>query len=259
MKIKSLLTISAFLFGITAAQADWMDGDGHKMHHPQLPDLNGWDVDVTTGWVLDDWQCSQTGSVSDVHFWISWENENIGTITQVALEIWSDVPIGDDPLRDYSHPGTLLWGSGLLDASFFHVAQWHETGDQGWYSPTIDVFDPSDHQEIWQVNIPDIPNPFEQQKDTIYWLGIHLIPENGDPQPMAGWKTTQNHFNDDAVYYDPDRFNPETQLFGDWAELIDPEDGVTSLDMAFVITPEPGSAMLALLGAGLCCLRRRKH
>jgi hypothetical protein len=258
MKTKPLLTIAAFLFGITAAQADWLPGDGHKMHYPQLPDVNGWDVDATTDQIFDDWRCTQTGPVSDVHFWISWENDNIGMLTSVALEIWSDVPADADPLREYSHPGEFLWGT-VLDTSQFQVAPWHEIGDQGWYSPTIDVFNPNDHQEIWQVNIPDVPNPYEQEKDTIYWLGIHLIPANGDPQPMAGWKTSLDHFNDDAVYYDPDRINPETGGLGDWAELFDPLNNEVSLDMAFVITPEPGSAMLALLGAGLCCLRRRKH
>ena len=52
----------------------WRPGDRHKMHFPQLPDESGWDVRATRPVVLgDDWRCSETGWVKDIHFWGSWQ------------------------------------------------------------------------------------------------------------------------------------------------------------------------------------------
>ncbi len=254
---KIIMIAAAFSFASIAARADWFTGDDHKMHFPQMPDLNGWDVDVTSTWIYDDWQCSETGPVSDVHLWASWKEDNIVAITDLEVEIWSDVPLGSDPNRTYSHPGNRIWSSGILDSSHFQVIDWPESGDQGWYAPTTGQWARPDHQSIQQVNIT-IPDPFLQEEGTTYWLGVHLIPANGEPQPMVGWKTSQDHFQDDAIYYDEELQNPDTGLLGDWAELFDPQTG-ESLDMAFVITPEPQSSALAALGFGLLCLRRKRN
>jgi hypothetical protein len=49
------------------------------MHFPQLPDSTGWDVKASGGICLaDDWQCSETGYVGDIHFWGSWKNGIVG-------------------------------------------------------------------------------------------------------------------------------------------------------------------------------------
>ena len=64
------------------ARADWQPGDGHKMHFPQLPDEDGWDVNATMGVCLaDDWMCSETGPVEDIHFWGSWKHGDDGILT----------------------------------------------------------------------------------------------------------------------------------------------------------------------------------
>ncbi len=63
-------------------QFDLLPEDGHKMHFPQLPDEDGWDVNATQPQVLaDDWTCSQTGWVKDIHFWGSWQGGDAGLIT----------------------------------------------------------------------------------------------------------------------------------------------------------------------------------
>ncbi len=41
---KTLTFIALVLLIAPAAIADWDPGDGHKMHYPQMPDPNGWDV-----------------------------------------------------------------------------------------------------------------------------------------------------------------------------------------------------------------------
>jgi hypothetical protein len=36
--------LAAFCLLAAVASADWFPGDNHKMHFPQLPDAQGWDV-----------------------------------------------------------------------------------------------------------------------------------------------------------------------------------------------------------------------
>ena len=67
------------------AVADWVPSDGHKMHYPQMPDEDGWDV--SAAWpgggqcLADDWECSETGYVTDIHFWGSWHGGEVGNLT----------------------------------------------------------------------------------------------------------------------------------------------------------------------------------
>ncbi|MCP4902422.1 MAG: PEP-CTERM sorting domain-containing protein, partial [bacterium] len=64
-----------------------------------------------------------------------------------------------------------------------------------------------------------------------------------------GWKTSQDHWNDNAVWEVSN---------GVYAPLSDPlAQPPTPLDMAFVITPEPTTLGLLALG-GLVVLKRRK-
>ena len=65
---------------------------------------------------------------------------------------------------------------------------------------------------------------------------------------VGGWKTSLDHFNDFAVHRF-DQLDP-------WEPIVDPFGG-PGFDMAFVITPEPGATVLALLGAGFLFRRRR--
>jgi len=65
----------AIVLSAVGAAADWQPADGHKMHFPQLPDEEGWDVNATAPMILaDDWRCSQSGLVTDIHFWGSWRD-----------------------------------------------------------------------------------------------------------------------------------------------------------------------------------------
>ena len=73
----------------SAGADDDEDGDDawdhHKMHFPQLPDEDGWDV--SSGYtgqmqcLADDWMCSESGYVTDIHFWGSWHAGLTGNIT----------------------------------------------------------------------------------------------------------------------------------------------------------------------------------
>ena len=235
IKQKLLLVCAlVLLIGAQVALGDWYPGDGHKMHYPQLPDPTGWDVSFwlnfmgmlpLQGELADDWRCSETGPVEDIHFWISWQYGQQGTLGQAMVSIYSNDPCG--PLG-FSEPNELLWQQTFTDLD----AVYYGDGDQGWYDP-LWMYNLHDHSEYYQVNITDIQEPFIQQKDKIYWLAIRLTP------PGVGWKTSLDHFMDNAVFTyitpDPCVIPPADG----WGELNDPCMG-GPLDFAFVITgPEP--------------------
>jgi hypothetical protein len=226
------------------------------MHFPQLPDLTGWDVRAMTPTMLaDDWLCTASGPVLDIHFWGSWKQGLTGQITSFTINIYSDDPVGpggSDPVNTYSKPDLRLWE---FDFDDFGVVPVDPPSMQGWYDPSIGQWNHPDHQNFFQYNIVDIQNPFPQVAGEIYWLGISANVLGG----QWGWKTadvnqypapfTGQHFMDDAVWGDP--------LTGiGWQELVDPRFG-NSLDLAFVITPEPMTCVFLAAG-GLILLRRRR-
>ena len=75
MKRPKFKIIILLLLGICVglAQAHWVPEDGHKMHFPQMPDPSGWDICLRPMAVADDFQCSASGPISDIHFWVSWK------------------------------------------------------------------------------------------------------------------------------------------------------------------------------------------
>jgi hypothetical protein len=251
------MIVGALMFLAVPAAADWFPDDGHKMHYPQLPDPFGWDVNFTWPKVLaDDWLCSETGPVSDIHFWFSVRQdldprEFFGGL---HVSIHEDIPADPNDPTSYSMPGKLLWERDFDPTQL--TFQLYGTGEQGWLDPNTGEAVRPDHVTYWQVNIVDILDPYYQERGTIYWLDLSVRDLIPGTQPVLGWKTTQDHWNDDAVWGD---FLADGTVEA-WHELRDPFTG-ESLDLAFVITPEPGTTAM-LLGVGVMGLfafaRRRK-
>jgi hypothetical protein len=254
-RISATIAVAALAIAglVTPASADWDPGDSYKMHFPQLPDPFGWDVAVVTpappppAAVADDWLCTETGPVSDIHIWFSMQGDAPPNPGLMAFTIWDDIPA--QPGVPYSRPGQLLWNEIFSPADY--TIRLYGSGDQGWLDPNNGIVAPADHFNIWQLNL-EITDPlvpvFQQQAGNIYWLGVNFEPVWGP----VGWKTSLNHFNDDAVWWD--------FAGGQWQELRDPVLG-HSLDMAFVITtiPEPSTVILMGLGVvGLLVINRRK-
>lgn len=236
----------------TSLRADWRPGDSYKMHFPQLPDPQGWDIEFVTPQheVADDWLCTETGPVSDIHFWYSIAQDLPTQIDTVTAIIYKDVPANSAPNPvPFSHPGEELWRR-TFDASQAGSVL-YGTGTQGFADPQQPNFigwGANDHHQFKQINIVDIQAPFFQQQGTVYWLGLY-VNWTGTQSP-AGWKTSLEHFQDDAVY---------RTLQGSWTELISPT-GI-SLDMAFVITsvPEPTTLLLLLIGTGSVSIMIRRR
>jgi hypothetical protein len=218
----SILFIICFL-PVSLALGDWDPGDGYKMHFPQMPDLNGWDVAAT--WnvqlppvgIADDWLCTETGWVKDIHFWGSWMHGNFDAIRSFVIEIYSDIP--GPP---FSRPGQLLWVQQIQE---FTIRPYPSPPTEGWYNPATGQIYPGDHAEYFQYNV-FLPESlwFHQTAGTIYWLSIYAMVVN--PSTVWGWKTSLNHWNDFALW---------SIQYSNWEPLFDPIMQ-TPLDMAFVIT-----------------------
>jgi hypothetical protein len=237
-RLLGLAIVAALGCGSTLAWADWDVGDPYKMHFPQLPDPNGWDINITgTGnLVADDWQCTQTGPVSDIHFWYSVQGDDLGTsINSVTATIYGDIPVsGTVP---FSRPGSLLW-SGTFGVGAFQ-SRFSGTGTQGFASPQEGTpgWVRPDHIVFNQTNITGIADPFVQTAGTIYWLGLSVQVTGTS---LIGWKTSLDAFQDDSTFLGTN---------GLWNELVKPEIfGGQSLHQAFVITPEPTTVALVSIG-----------
>jgi len=189
--------------GASVVLADWIQGDGYKMHFPQTPDEEGWNVMGSFGSPLaDDWTCAETGPVTEVHFWGSWLGGNAGVIHGFLVTIYSDIPDPDpgDP-TSWSMPGTILW-TRYIPISDVIVQQ--ITPDpqllEGWHDPSAGTYLYPDHDNYFQYNIVDIPEPFVQQQGNVYWLEITAETETEEPDLKWGWKSSLEHYLDDAVW-----------------------------------------------------------
>ena len=312
-KIAILSIFVLFLCG--SALGDWDPTDPYKMHLPQPPDLSVTGMDVRAGQygltdppvitptkivLADDFRCTRTGPITDIHIWGSWKGDLLpsdeldpasGTplnpdpgLVAFTLGIWSDIPV-DANGNPFSKPGQLLW-TGIFQPGDFSVRS-AGTGPEDWYEPGDQVRDNDNHLEAYQYNfLIDEPQAFVQQgtpnAPIVYWLSVDARPL-GAPVPLQtngigpafveavppvfGWKTTYppNNWNDDATYSfwmmtggNPDGFDGWTKE-EDWLDMHFPDDhefAGTSINMAFVITPEPTTMML--LGAGAIALIRRR-
>ncbi|MFH2056248.1 MAG: dockerin type I repeat-containing protein, partial [bacterium] len=186
--------------GIPDICDSWNPGDDHKMHYPQLPDEEGWDVKAFAPAVVsDDWQCTQTGPVSDIHFWGSWLHGLPGNILGFWISIHADIPASDSP-TGYSMPGPLLW---LEFFDNYNAIPINTDLTEGWYDPTVPpagIVIPNDHTQYFQYNIFVEPDRwFYQKEGTIYWLDISAVLED-TVITKWGWKSSIEHFNDDATW-----------------------------------------------------------
>ena len=248
--MKMLIALSCITLLAGPALADWQPADGHKMHFPQLPDEDGWDLNTTFPMCLsDDWQCSETGLVKDIHFWGSWKNGVEGEIIYFNMAIHANLQVGhpDNP-HPYSIPGETLWMA--TGDEPIQVVQISDAPSEGWYDPRTGVVLEDNHTVYYQYNVT-IPedNWFSQETGTVYWLDICA----NVAEPLVhqwGWKTadvdsypepyTGQHFMDDAVWI------AETSP-PDWHDIFNPAN---PLEGTFFVTFNQGGMIELGLSGG---------
>ncbi|MBN2171254.1 MAG: T9SS type A sorting domain-containing protein [Candidatus Krumholzibacteriota bacterium] len=225
------------------AAADWGPDMPYKwVQHPDLSPM-GIDVDATEPYLLaDDFECTLPGPIIEFHVWGSWLDDYLpgGDPHNVifTLSIHKDIPADESP-TGYSMPGEVLWVRTFQPGEFVAMI-WEEGINEGWMMPPEQYWFPADHI-CWLYNFYiDPTEAFVQQgspdEPVIYWLDVQARPF--DPGARFGWKTSLDHWNDDAVW--GEGIEP---YVGPWGELIYPpghEMMGQSIDLAFVVTGEEG-------------------
>jgi hypothetical protein len=242
--VKCVLCVLAITLLVLAplALADWDPADPAKW--VQMPDMTemGIDVNASNGFILgDDFECTERGIITEVHIWGSWLNDYLPfgtdpTAVDFIVSFHWDIPADQSP-TGYSMPGVLISYVRLGPADFT-ARTWSQGILEGWLEPPEQYIFPAD-QVIWQYNL-DLGDRGLYQDGTpdnpvVYWIDIQAIPH--DPDAFFGWKTSDVHWNDDAVW----TFGSEPYE-DEWNELRYPPDHPLyplSIDLAFVLVNEP--------------------
>ncbi|MBC8426687.1 hypothetical protein H8E07_21445 [bacterium] len=219
--------------------------DNHVMKWLQVPDLNLTGIDVAaclspTGGdylLADDFLCTREGPLTDFRIWGSWRNDFLPfsedpTAVRFVLSIHEDLPAG--VATPWSMPGEVLWWHEFVPGEF--EVEMH-AGDlvEGWLYPPDDYRMPSDWT-CWLYGFHVDPHLAFSQAGSevtpvVYWLDLKAYPL--DPEAEFGWKTSVDHWNDDAVWT-----LGEEPYYGPWEELRYPplhELFGQSIDLAFAI------------------------
>jgi hypothetical protein len=215
----------------------------------QIPEQGqeGVDVNNTDHTLADDFQCTASGPITDIHIWGSFLGDNLpeegpGGLT-FDISIWSDVPVGPGNPVPHSHPGQKLWQMTFTPGQYSagHILQvipgewWHDPGTQNWV--------PNADQNIYQFDFyPPKGEAFVQEEGTIYWLAVKYRYQGSSQWTgKFGWKTTPQPWNDDACYQ-----NPASPV--GWTDLIyqpphpwwnAPDPLYRSVNLAFALSGEP--------------------
>jgi hypothetical protein len=204
----------------------------------QSPDASPRGLDVLAGpytnaaqatMLADDFICTQTGPISDIHVWGSWLNDKVDPRATFWLGIWSDVPkAGTVP----SHPGELLWWQQFSPGQYRSAVDKTVQFEQ-FYTPTTPPRVLGQDHQIWKYDFfPQ--NPFTQtgtpNQRTNYWLSVVV---SNSPGKFFGWKTTPDHYNDVAAFV-PAQLGPIFPAITlPWQVLPGPGQGK---ELAFMIT-----------------------
>lgn len=204
-----------------------------------LPNVDlGPDVkDSREGIVLaDDFLCTNSGPITDIHLWGSWLGDIHGTVTNFWIGIYNDVPAVTNFTNGEitpSHPGTnLLWQQSFVSGQY--AENTYATGREYFYNPTNNLLMGGDTQAWYYCFYPT--NPFVQQgtanNPTNYWLAVRA--QIADQTALFGWKTSISHYNDAAVWGTISNGFP----IGDWQSMTNPLNQ-QQIDLSFKLATPP--------------------
>ena len=192
--------------------------------------IGGYDVWNVPYVLADDFVCTNTGPIADIHLWGSW-NDNEAQTNSITfwLGIYNNVPTGVD--KPYSHPGTnLLW------QQWFSPGQYAETI---WTANAAETFMDPGHTNclgsdsvVWYYCFYPT-NAFEQlgtpTNHITYWLAAYAT-----NVVNYGWKTTTNVLNDVSVHANWPGFAPTNNP--GWQPTYACASPTNGLDLAFKLT-----------------------
>lgn len=217
----------------------------------QWPDLEptGIDVNATEPYILaDDFLCTATGPITDIRIWGSWLHDVLpeqGPHNVIfRLSIHKDIPASQSP-TGYSMPGEVLWHREFLPGQF-GLHPYAEQIMEGWMDPPERYEFPGDHV-CWQYDFHVEEGMFIQQgspeRPVVYWLDVQALVL--DQKAKFGWKTSKDHWNDDAVW--GQGIEP---YMGPWWELRYPPGHQMqgqSIDLAFAIGSQTRPGRLTVM------------
>jgi hypothetical protein len=228
---------------------DYMVAIGHgptSYKWIQDPDLRRTGVDVNASRFLtlaDDFLCSEPGRLTEFRIWGSWLGDWMpwGDPNQVQfrLSIHADIPAWESP-TGYSMPGELLWVREFQPGQFVPET-WLGGIAEGFFDPNQSYYVFPADWTCWLYTFRIPPVEAFQQVGTpgqpiVYWLDVEAMPL--DPDAWFGWKTSIEHWNDDAVWAPV--LNPM------WFELRYPPGHpmeLQSIDLAFTVASDYGTAV----------------
>ena len=247
------LVLSLVLGASAAVKADWDEGDGYKMHWPQLPDLENGQVfesssnDEGTAAMADDFLCTENGYITDIHVWGSWYMDEVCDDALFWIGIFSNIS-EEDPQNpeNYSMPGELLWEREFGSEDYTRRF-WASSGTIDYYYPVDwEIWIREDCSDVYQYNFfIDAEDAFYQEQNEIYWLSVVLTYADDEEWGVEdgywwGWISClpEDKWNDDGAWFPLDMPLEWQELF----YLYCPEGCYPtedSADLAFVITTTP--------------------
>jgi hypothetical protein len=208
-----------------------------KWYQPPDLDPTGMDVMATEYVILaDDFLCDRTGPITEIHVWASWLDDAMPNWDPLAvnftLSIHTDIPVGP---FGWSVPGEPLWIR-EFQAGAFEAVPYQFGLEEGWYDPAQGLYLPFGDTQCWEYIFYLTEGEFIQMgsesEPIVYWLDLFAMPI--EPGYSFGWKTSREHWNDDAVWGIP----PEPVPPDLWQELRYPDGHPfhpQSIDLAFAI------------------------
>jgi len=203
------------------------------VQYPQL--IRGLDIQASAPYLAaDDFSCTNASPITNLQLWGSWRQDLPEPNARFVLSIWSDAPAGAG--NSFSYPGRLLWSESYVPGEYLATSV--AKGQEQFYDPSTGEL--SSETQVWLYSFTP-KKPFCQkgsiQSPVTYWLSATAITPDGS-DAFFGWKTSTNHWHDDAVFGQPDaNGNPV------WKELFDPTTPAApvSLDLAFLLNNGPPS------------------
>jgi hypothetical protein len=244
-------------FKITTAVQPIPCVDTNGVKYLQAPNLMGLDVwnssaqpsQVSDGpwWLADDFVCTNSGRITDLHLWGSWLNDNpLSNSITFQLYVLDNVPTNS--VNPFSHPGTnVLWHQ-TFSPGFYAESVWSPYASESFLDPGVPEILGGDKvvwyycfypTNLWQYGSATQPSN--------YWLAAFAeLPRCATN--VFGWKTTTNVQHDISVHALWSGYNvPPPNNVGAWQPNYEYPYQYQPFDLAFSLTTSTNPCPLPVI------------